>query len=396
MLEKFLTVSKTLPNDAAVAALVGRVDRPGLGPSVVRVNPGATLTDITAAYPAVSLLCNQPEPASALRAASGENIGNLADVLQARRLLAPIDLQTVKAAGVTFPVSMIERMIEEALRGDMSNSSKRSEVIGKIRDSVGSISALSPATPEALKLLQYLTDVNGLNLSATYPQVGLGEKAEIFTKQAVPLASVGHGAEAGFNADSKWTNPEPELVSVINSRGQIVGATLGNDVNDRYLEGLSALLLGVAKDRRGSSALGPFIRLFDDAFTLDTIRNIRVNLCVTGTDGFHEDGVNSMADIRRDPQDVLARQLFEIHDYPDGVVLFNGTGIVPNSDRNGPGSGSGFFHKTGDCVCIFAEELGSLANVMVPTSEVRMHEHSMFDFMAGLARRGVLKDGGPV
>ena len=397
MLGKFLTVSKTLPKDAKVAALVGRVDRPGLGPSVVRVNPDATLTDITAAYPTVSRLCNEPDPASSLRAAQGEGIGELAAVLQSTLagtgalLLAPIDLQTVKAAGVTFPISMIERMIEEALRGDMSNSSKRSEVIGKIRDSVGSISALTPATPEALKLLQYLTDVNGLNLSATYPQVGLGEKAEIFTKQAVPLASVGHGAEAGFNTDSKWTNPEPELVSVINLRGQIVGATLGNDVNDRYLEGLSALLLGVAKDRRGSSTVGPFIRLFDDAFTLDTIRNIRVNLCVSGTDGFHEDGVNSMADIRRDPQDVLAKQLFEIHDYPDGVVLFNGTGIVPNSDRNGPGSGSGFFHKTGDRVCIFADELGSLANLMVPTGEVRMHEHSLFDFMTALARRGVLK-----
>ena len=388
MLEKLLTVSITLPKDAAGAALVGRVDRPGLGPSVVRVNPDATLTDITAAFPTVSGLCNEPDPAASLRADEGEEIGVLAAILQAGKLLAPIDLQTVKAAGVTFPVSMIERMIEEALRGDMANSSKRSEVIGRIKDSVGSISELTPATPEALKLLQYLTDVNGLNLSATYPQVGLGEKAEIFTKQAVPLASVGHGAEAGYNSDSKWTNPEPELVSVINSRGKIVGATLGNDVNDRYLEGLSALLLGVAKDRRGSSAMGPFIRLFDDAFTLDTIRNIRVNLHVDGTDGFHEEGVNSMAEIRRDPQDVLTKQLFEIHDYPDGVVLFNGTGIVPTSDRGGPGSG--FFHKTGDCVHIFADELGSLANVMVPTGDVKMHEHSMFEFMSALARRGVL------
>jgi len=388
MLEKLLTVRKTLPNDAAAAALVGRVDRPGLGPSVVRVNPDATVTDITAAFPTVSQLCNQPDPAAALRAAEGEDIGPLADILKARQLLAPVDLQTVKAAGVTFPVSMIERMIEEALRGDMANTSKRAEVISRIKDSVGSISALTPATPEALKLLAWLTDVNGLNLSATYPQVGLGEKAEIFTKQAVPLASVGHGAEAGFNADSKWTNPEPELVSVIDARGRIVGATLGNDVNDRYLEGLSALLLGVAKVRRGSSAIGPFIRLFDDAFTLDTIRNIRVNLCVHGTDGFHEDGVNSMAEIRRDPQDVLAKQLFDIHDYPDGVVLFNGTGIVPSQDRGGPGSG--FFHKTGDCVNIFASELGGLANTMVPTGEVHMHEHGMFGFMTALARRGVL------
>jgi fumarylacetoacetate (FAA) hydrolase family protein len=389
MLEKLLTVKKTLPNDAPNAALVGRIDRPGLGPSVVRVNPDATLTDITTAFPTVSELCNQPDPSQALRAAKGEAIGTLADTLKARRLLAPIDLQTVKAAGVTFPVSMIERMIEEALRGDMSNSSKRSEVIGRIKDSVGSISALTPATPEALKLLAYLTDINGLNLSATYPQVGLGEKAEIFTKQAVPLASVGHGAEAGFNSDSRWTNPEPELVSVINSRGQIIGATLGNDVNDRYLEGLSALLLGVAKDRRGSSAIGPFIRLFDEAFTLDTIRNIKVNLCVHGTDGFHEDGVNSMSEIRRDPQDALAKQLFDIHDYPDGVVLFNGTGIVPTRDRGEPGSG--FFHKTGDCVNIFADELGGLANIMVPTGEVHMHEHSMSAFMKALARRGVLK-----
>lgn len=388
MMEKLLTVAATLPKDASRAALVGRVNRPGLGPSVVRVNTDTTLTDITAAFPTVSRLCNEPNPAVSLRSAQGEAIGNLGEALQAKQLLAPIDLQTVKAAGVTFPISMIERMIEEALRGDMSNSSKRSEVINKIKDSVGSISALTPATPEALKLLEYLTDVNGLSLSATYPQVGLGEKAEIFTKQAVPLASVGHGAEAGFNADSKWTNPEPELVSVINERGHIIGATLGNDVNDRYLEGLSALLLGVAKDRRGSSAIGPFIRLFDDTFTLDTIRKIRVNLHVDGTDGFHEEGVNSMDEIRRDPQDVLARQLFDIHDYPDGVVLFNGTGIVPTSDRGG--LGSGFFHKTGDIVHIFADELGSLANVMVPTGDVHMHEHSMFDFMTALARRGVL------
>ena len=394
MLEKLLTVSSTLPKDAAAAALVGRVDRPGLGPSVVRVNSDATLTDITATFPTVSTLCEQSDPGAALRAAEGENLGALSAVLEGTgpRLLAPIDLQVVKAAGVTFPVSMIERMIEEALRGDMANSEKRSEVIGRIKDSVGSISALTPATPEALKLLAYLTDVNGLNLSATYPQVGLGEKAEIFTKQAVALASVGHGAQAGYNADSKWTNPEPELVSVINSHGTIVGATLGNDVNDRYLEGLSALLLGVAKDRRGSSAIGPFVRLFDDNFKLGNIRNIKVNLSVDGTDGFHEDGVNSMADIRRDPQDVLAKQLFDIHDYPDGVVLFNGTGIVPNTDRGGPGSGSGFYHKTGDVVHIFADELGSLANMMVPTGEVRMHEHSMFAFMSALAQRGVLND----
>ncbi len=395
MLEKLLTVAATLPKDASTAALVGRVDRPGLGPSVVRVNADATLTDITATFPTVSRLCNQPDPAAALQAAAGEDLGDLAAILKSMtdgsgpRLLAPIDLQTVKAAGVTFPVSMIERMIEEALRGDMSNSSKRSEVIGRIKESVGSISALTPATPEALKLLQYLTDVNGLNLSSTYPQVGLGEKAEIFTKQAVPLASVGHGSEAGYNADSKWTNPEPELVSVVNAHGVIVGATLGNDVNDRYLEGLSALLLGVAKDRRGSSALGPFIRLFDDGFGLSAIRNIQVNLSVDGLDEFHEDGVNSMAEIRRDPQDALAKQLFDIHDYPDGVVLFNGTGIIPNSDRGGPGTG--FFHKTGDVVHIHADELGGLANVMVPTGEVRMHEHSMFRFMAALAQRGVLQ-----
>jgi fumarylacetoacetate (FAA) hydrolase family protein len=373
-----------LPKDSSAAALVGRIMRPGLGASAVRVNPDATLTDITAAFPTVSKLCDAPNPAAALRAATGENIGELT----ASQLLAPIDLQVVKAAGVTFPVSMIERMIEEALRGDPANAKKRDEIVGKIQEFVGSLSAVTPASPEALKLLAFLIDSNGLKLSPTYPQVGLGEKAEIFTKQAVPLASVGYGAEAGFNEESPWTNPEPELVSVINSSGEIVGASLGNDVNDRYLEGLSALLLGVAKDRRGSTAIGPFIRLLDDNFTLDTIRNMKVHLEVVGLDGFGETGVNSMAEIKRDPQDALARQLFEINDYPDGVVLFNGTGIVPNQDRKGPGSG--FFHKRGDVVRIFSDELGCLMNTMAPTGDVKVHRQSMFDFMRDLAKRGVV------
>jgi fumarylacetoacetate (FAA) hydrolase family protein len=376
-----------LPKDWKAAALVGRILRPGLGASVVRVNGDGTATDITVAFPTVSKLCGEPDPAASLRSVAGENLGELAALVP--QLLAPIDLQAVKAAGVTFPVSMIERMIEEALRGDPANTKKREEIVGRIQEFVGSLSDVTPASPEALKLLAYLTDPNGLKLSPTYPQVGLGEKAEIFTKQAVPLGSLGYGAEAGFNEESPWTNPEPELVSVINSSGRIVGASLGNDVNDRYLEGLSALLLGVAKDRRGSTAIGPFVRLFDGNFTLDTIRNMKVHLEVTGLDGFQESGVNSMAEIKRDPQDVLARQAFEINDYPDGMVLFNGTGIVPNKDRKGPGSGSGFFHKRGDVVRIFSDELGCLMNTMVPTQDVQVHGHSMFDFIRDLARRGI-------
>lgn len=381
-------MSNLLPKDCGVAALVGRMLRPGIGPSVIRVNGDATVTDITAAFPTVSKLCDAPEPAASLRASAGEDLGALEPLIP--HLLAPIDLQVVKAAGVTFPVSMIERMIEEALRGDPANTKKRAEIVGKVEEFVGSLGSVTPGSPEALKLLAFLIDPTGLKLSPTYPQVGLGEKAEVFTKQAVPLATVGYGAEAGFNEDSPWTNPEPELVSVINSSGRIVGASLGNDVNDRFLEGLSALLLGVAKDRRGSTAIGPFIRFFDDSFTMDSVRNMKVHLEVEGTDGFRETGVNSMAEIKRDPQDVLAAQCFEINDYPDGVVLFNGTGIVPNKDRNGEGSGSGFFHKRGDIVRIFSDELGTLMNVMQPTGEVKVLKQSLYDFMRNLAGRGYL------
>ncbi len=374
---------------AMVPSLVGRVWRRGLGPSVVRVEAGGTLADITRAFPAVSLLCEEKNPAAALRKAKGERIGRIPKVL-----LSPVDLQAVKAAGVTFPVSMIERMIEEALRGDPANTKKREAIAGKIEKFGGSLGEITPGSPAALDLLRYLTSSEGLSLSPTYPQVGLGEKAEIFTKNAVPMAAVGHGAQAGFNEASPWTNPEPEVVSIINSRGRIVGAALGNDVNDRYLEGLSALLLGVAKDRRGSCAIGPFIRLFDGDFTLKSVRSMKVHLEVRGEDGFVDGGVNSMAEIKRDPQQVLARQAFEITDYPDGLALFNGTGIVPNKDRKGPGSGSGFFHKRGDVVRIFSDELGCLTNVMVPTGEVRVHEHGLFGFMSALAKRGAFRSAG--
>src|SRR5690606_27366505 len=100
-----------------------------------------------------------------------------------------------------------------------------------------------------------------------YLEVAIGKDAEIFTKTQ-PMASVGFGAQIGIHPESHWNNPEPEVVLAVARTGKIRGATLGNDVNLRDYEGRSALLLGEAKDQNASCAIGPFIRLFDETFSL--------------------------------------------------------------------------------------------------------------------------------
>jgi len=387
-----LSASLSLPDDRYAGALVGRVWRPELeGPSVVAVRADGVF-DISASFPTMRDLCEAGDPAAALEAATGEPLGALDAILantppddrDGRKpwLLAPIDLQAVKAAGVTFAVSMLERVIEERARG---NPAAAAVIRTEIRRLVGSdLASLKPGSPQAVHLKEVLIEQGAWS---QYLEVGIGPDAEIFSK-AQPMSAVGTGFDAGIHPMSTWNNPEPEIVIVVTSTGTIVGATLGNDVNLRDVEGRSALLLGKCKDNNASCAIGPFLRLFDATFTLDDVRRTTVTLTVEGADGFRLDGSSSIERISRDPADLVGQMLGAHHQYPDGAVLFLGTMFAPTEDRESPGQG--FTHKLDDIVTIAAPQLGRLVNRIRHTDQCAPWCFGTGHLMRNLARRRLL------
>lgn len=380
-----------LPIDAAKAKLVGRVWRNDVaGPAVVCLRDGRVI-DITARYPTMTDLLNV-DAAASFDKLDGEDLGPLEDFVHeparmaagsgASYLLAPCDLQAVKACGVTFAKSMIERVIDERTQGDAVKADALRSRIGELIG--GSLANIKAGSPEADAVKTALISEG---LWSQYLEVGIGPDAEVFTKSQ-PMSSVGYGAEVGINPVSDWNNPEPEIVMAVDSHGNIRGATLGNDVNLRDVEGRSALLLGKAKDNNASCSVGPFIRLFDDAFTMQDVETASLTMNVTGDDGFSMSGTSNMSEISRSPADLVSQTVNANHQYPDGFLLFTGTMFAPTQDRGEPRSG--FTHKLGDVVEISTPLLGVLRNTVTHSDKAEPWTFGTRALMRNLAHRGLL------
>jgi fumarylacetoacetate (FAA) hydrolase family protein len=392
---------KGLPEAAGRAALVGRAWLPGVdGPAVVAVI-GDGLHDLSRVAATCTQLLDLEDPVAAVRdAGTLPRIGSVEEVLansafdrrdpRAPWLLAPCDLQAIKASGVTFVASLLERVIEEQARGDARKAESARQSIVAIIDQQGdrhggsNLREIRPGSPQARAVKEALI---AQGLWSQYLEVGIGPDAEIFTK-GQPMSAVGTGAEIGIHPQSAWNNPEPEVVLAVNRAGRTVGATLGNDVNLRDFEGRSALLLGKAKDNNASAAIGPFIRLFDEDFGPADLRRCEVELTVSGTDGFAFTATSSMSQISREPLELVEQAMGAHHQYPDGMMLFLGTMFAPTIDRFGPGQG--FSHAVGDVVRVSTPALGSLVNRVNHTDRVPPWTFGSVALMKNLAGRGLL------
>ena len=382
-----------LPSDVGDALLIGRVWNPAAeGPSVVVVRDDELIDVTSKATPTVSAVLELDDAVGFVRHVEGPSLGQVAAIignsLESARdparswMLAPCDLQAVKASGVTFVVSLLERVIEERAKGDPSGAAAARDEVMQV---IGSdLSDLKPGSAEAMRLKEHLI---GKGMWSQYLEVGIGPDAEIFTK-AQPLSAVGPGADIGILPISKWNNPEPEVVLAVSSDGAIKGATLGNDVNLRDIEGRSALLLGKCKDNNASAALGPFIRLVDEHFTEADIGQLTIDLNVSGQDGFVLEGHSHMSEISRSPRELVDAAIGPNHQYPDGMVLYLGTMFAPVEDRGEPGLG--FTHHIGDVVTISSGRLGALHNTVRLASDCAPWTFGASQLMRNLAGRGLL------
>jgi fumarylacetoacetate (FAA) hydrolase family protein len=390
-MKHFLDLDTALPADADAALLIGRVHVAGTGPVLVQVRPDG-IYELSQLAATCSELLELPDVASAVRDHRGDRLAATHDVLSNSAFdtrhgakpwfVAPCDLQAIKAAGVTFVASMLERVIEEQARGDASRAEAvRQAVVAVIGDD---LAAVQPGSASAAQLKEVLV---AQGMWSQYLEVGIGPDAEIFTKSQ-PMSSVGTGAEVGIHPASTWNNPEPEIVLAVNSRGEVRGAAMGNDVNLRDFEGRSALLLGKAKDNNASCAIGPFIRVFDERFGIDDVRRCELAMRVDGPDGFTLQGTSSLSKISRDPLDLVAQAIGANHQYPDGFMLFLGTMFAPTQDRHGPGQG--FTHVVGDAVSVSTPRLGTLVNRVNTSDRVAPWTYGVAALMRDLGRRGLL------
>jgi fumarylacetoacetate (FAA) hydrolase family protein len=389
-----LLTRDSLPADWREATLVGRAWLPGApaGPSPIAVRRNGDVVDLAAVEPTMSQLLARADRVALAASAPGKVVGTLEALLKnsgdgrdAARpsLLAPIDLQPIKASGVTFVQSMLERVIEEQARGDTSRAEAIRAQVMRIMGN--DLAAVKPGSREAEEIKRVLVAQGAWS---QYLEVGIGPDAEIFTKSQV-MSAVGLGAEVGLHPKSSWNNPEPEIVLAVTAAGETVGATLGNDVNLRDFEGRSALLLGKSKDNNASCAIGPFIRLFDGSFGIDDVRQAELALEIAGTDGFVLEGVSPMNKISRDPLDIVTHAWGPHHQYPDGFVLFLGTMFAPVKDRGAPGMG--FTHKVGDLVSISTPKLGRLVNRVTTSDKAAPWTFGISALMRNLAARGLLR-----
>ena len=391
-MKEWLRPETSLPADYQNAVLVGRAWVPAVGPTLVRIQD-AEVQDLSPVAATTSQLLDLDDPAAAVRSARGlRRVAGLDDVLAnsmspgrdetAPWFLAPCDLQAIKASGVTFVSSLLERVIEEQARGDSAKAAGlRKSITAVIGDN---LQAVRPGSDEAQRLKEVLIAQRAWS---QYLEVGIGPDAEIFTK-APPMSAVGTGAEVGIHPKSAWNNPEPEVVLAVSSAGRVVGAALGNDVNLRDFEGRSALLLGKAKDNNASCAIGPFIRLFDHGFSMDTVRQCEISLHIHGSDKFALTAHSSMSKISRDPLELVTHAMGPYHQYPDGMMLFLGTMFAPTIDRSG--AGKGFTHVAGDIVTVETPALGALVNRVNYTDRIAPWTFGTLALMKNLSHRGLL------
>jgi fumarylacetoacetate (FAA) hydrolase family protein len=382
-------VSKSVPTVAEAIANLGKLDARrarDLGPLdalpiSAPANSGGAIPNASSGRGASQAIGGPASASAPVAADSGTNARG-ASGSAAVEILSPIDFQVIKASGVTFAISALERVIDERSRGNFALAEQiRSNLSAKVGTDALSV---EPGSEAASRLKEALI---AEGLWSQYLEVAIGPDAEVFTKAPV-LSSVGWGAKVGIRSDSLWNNPEPEIVLAVDPAGTIVGAALGNDVNLRDIEGRSALLLGKAKDNTASCAIGPFIRLFDGTFTLDHVREAVVELRIEGPEGFRLSGRSTMKDISRDPVDLVAQTVNSNHQYPDGFVLFLGTLFAPVEDRDEPGRG--FTHKVGDVVRVSSAKLGTLVNTVVTCDTAPPWTVGITALMRNLASRGLL------